>query len=106
VQYARAAGFRTIAVSRSRAKDDFIREELKADAIARDGDELARLGGADVVLATGTSTEAMIDCIRGMGPDSTLVVLGYEEKPLAIPMGDLIMKRIRIWQPSTTIPSG
>jgi alcohol dehydrogenase len=96
VQYARVAGFRTIAVSRTRAKDEFIREELKADAVARDGDDLARLGGADVVLATGTSTEAMIDGMCGMRPDSTLVVMGYEVKPLAIPMGDLIMKRIRI----------
>jgi hypothetical protein len=44
VQYARVAGFRTMR-SPARAKDDF--EELKADAIARDSDELARLGGAD-----------------------------------------------------------
>jgi hypothetical protein len=36
-----------------------------------------------VVLATATSTEAMIDCIRGMRPDSTLVVMGYDEKPLS-----------------------
>jgi hypothetical protein len=25
----------------------------------------------------------MIDCIRGMRPDSTLVVMGYDEKPLS-----------------------
>ena len=68
-------------LSPTRSKDDFIREQLKADAVARDGHELARLGDADVVLATGTSTEAMIDCIRGMRPGSTLVVMGYDEKP-------------------------
>ena len=33
----------------------FIHKDLEADAIARHGDELARLGGGDVALATGTS---------------------------------------------------
>jgi D-arabinose 1-dehydrogenase-like Zn-dependent alcohol dehydrogenase len=38
----------------------------------------------------------MIDCIRGRRPNATLVITGDEDKPLAMPMGDLIMKRIRM----------
>ena len=51
VQYAKAAGFETIAVSHSPDKDAFIRE-LGADGIVRDGKGLAAAGGVDVVLAT------------------------------------------------------
>jgi D-arabinose 1-dehydrogenase-like Zn-dependent alcohol dehydrogenase len=54
------------------------------------------VGGADVVLATGTSVAAMVDALKGMRPDSTLVVMGYEDRPLPIPLGDLIMRRIKV----------
>jgi D-arabinose 1-dehydrogenase-like Zn-dependent alcohol dehydrogenase len=54
VQYAKAAGFTTIAISHS------------ADSIA------------------------------GLRPDGRLVLMGFENKPLAVHPGDLIMRRIRI----------
>ena len=38
----------------------------------------------------------MIVCIRGMRPDATLVITGDADKPLAMPIGELLMKRIRI----------
>ncbi|HEY0256229.1 MAG TPA: alcohol dehydrogenase catalytic domain-containing protein [Candidatus Methylacidiphilales bacterium] len=96
LQYAKAAGFNTVAISRSPDKADFIREKLQADRVVANGEELAKAGGADVVLATGTSVVAMVDAIKGMRPDSTLVVMGYEGKPLPIPLGDLMMRRIKI----------
>ena len=51
VQYAKAAGFKTIAISHSTDKDKLIRE-LGADEIVRDGRGLAKVGGADVILGT------------------------------------------------------
>jgi NADPH:quinone reductase-like Zn-dependent oxidoreductase len=48
VQYAKAAGFETIAVSHSPDKDQLIRD-LGADEIVRDGKSLAAAGGADVI---------------------------------------------------------
>jgi 2-desacetyl-2-hydroxyethyl bacteriochlorophyllide A dehydrogenase len=95
VQYAKAAGFETIAISRSLDKDKLIRQ-LGADEIVRDGQGLARVGGADVVLGTSNSTDAMADTIRGLRPDGRLVVMGYEPKPLQVSLGDLIMRRVRI----------
>ncbi len=95
VQYAKAAGFETIAVSHSSDKDKLIRE-LGADEIVRDGQALARIGGADVVLGTSNSSDAMADAIKGLRPDGRLVVMGFEAKPLAVSPGDRIMRRIKV----------
>jgi alcohol dehydrogenase len=95
VQYAKAVGFETIAISRSPDKDKLIRQ-LGADEIVRDGQGLVGVGGADVVLGTGNSTAAMADTIQGLRPDGRLVVMGFEAKPLQVSPADLITRRIRI----------
>ena len=95
VQYAKAAGFVTIAVSRSPDKDAFIRT-LGADAIVRDGAGLAAAGGADVILGTSNSNDAMSDSLRGLRPDGRFVLMGYEAKPFPVPPADAILKRLRI----------
>jgi D-arabinose 1-dehydrogenase-like Zn-dependent alcohol dehydrogenase len=95
VQYAKAAGFETIAVSRSTDKDKMIRE-LGADEIVRDGQGLAKAGGADIVLGTSNSVDAMSDTIQGLRPDGRLVLMGFEAKPLSVNPADLIMRRIRV----------
>lgn len=96
VQYSKAAGFNTIAVSRSADKADFIKKTLGADDVVSDGAGLGKVGGADIVLCTGNSVDAMVDAIAGMRPDGCLVVMGFENKPLPVSPVDLIMKRIRI----------
>jgi D-arabinose 1-dehydrogenase-like Zn-dependent alcohol dehydrogenase len=95
VQYSKAAGFHTIAVSHSPDKDRQIRE-LGADEIVRDGEGLARAGGADIVLGTSNSMDAMADSIRGLRPDGRLVLMGAEAKALSVSPMDLIFKRIKI----------
>ncbi len=95
VQYAKAAGFETIAVSHSPDKDKMIRD-LGADEVVRDGKGLAAMGGADVILSTSNSTAAMMDCIQGLRPDGRLVTMGADAEPISIPLIDLIAKRIRI----------
>ena len=95
VQYAKAAGFVTIAVSRSPDKDAFIRT-LGADAIVRDGASLAAAGGADVILGTSNSNDAMSDSLEGLRPDGRFVLMGYEAKPFPVPPADAILKRLRI----------
>lgn len=95
VQYAKAAGFETIAISRSPDKDQMIRE-LGADEIVRDGKGLAAAGGADIILSTSNSTKSMVDSIQGMRPDGRLVTMGADAEPLSISLLDLITKRIQI----------
>ncbi len=95
IQYAKAAGFETVAVSHSPDKDKLIKE-LGADLIVRNGKELMEAGGADVVLSTTNSTAAMSDSIQGLRPDGRLVIMGVDVKPMQISPVDLLMKRIRI----------
>lgn len=95
VQYAKAAGFETLAVSRSSDKDKLIRQ-LGADEIVRDGQGLAKAGGADVILGTSNSIDATADSIQGLRPDGKLVVMGFEAKPLPVSPMDLLMRRLSI----------
>ena len=95
VQYEKAAGFETIAVSHSPDKDRMIRD-LGADEIVRDGKSLAAAGGADVILSTSNSVRSMADSIQGLRPDGRLVTMGVDAESLSISPMDLIMKRIRI----------
>jgi len=95
VQYAKAAGFTTIAISHSPDKDKMIRD-LGADEIVRDGKSLAAAGGADIILSTSNSTQSMADSIQGLRPDGRLVAMGVGAEPLSISLTDLIVKRIRV----------
>lgn len=95
VQYAKAAGFTTIAVSHSPDKDKFIRE-MGADEIVRDGKGLAKAGGADVILGTSNSNAAMTDAIQGLRPDGRFVLMGFDPAPFTVNHGDVLMKRLRI----------
>jgi alcohol dehydrogenase len=95
VQYARAAGFETVAISRSPDKDNMIRE-LGANEIVRDGKSLAAAGGADVILSTSNSTNAMNDSIQGLRPDGRLVAMGADAEPISVSLIDLIAKRIQV----------
>jgi len=95
VQFAKAAGFETIAISHSPDKDKMIRE-LGADEIVRDGKSLAAMGGADIILSTSNSTKSMVDSIQGLRPDGRLVIMGADADPLSISIMDLLMRRIRI----------
>ena len=95
VQYAKATGFETIAISHSPDKDQLIRE-LGADEIVRDGKSLAAAGGADIILSCSNSTKSMVDSIQGLRPDGRLIAMGADAEPLSVSLTDLIMKRIRI----------
>jgi alcohol dehydrogenase len=95
VQYAKAAGFETIAISHSPDKDKMIRE-LGADEIVRNGKELAAAGGADIVLSTSNSTKSMVDSIQGLRPDGRLVAMGADVEPISISLMDLLARRLQI----------
>jgi alcohol dehydrogenase len=103
VQYAKAAGFQTIAVSRSPDKDKLVRE-MGADAVVRDGKGLIAAGGADVILGTSNSNDAMVDCVQGLRPDGRFVLMGFEAKPLQLSPIDFVTRRIRILGSSQNHP--
>ena len=94
VQYAHAAGFETLAVTRSADKVQLVRD-LGADHVVADGEALKKAGGADVVLACSNSNAATSDALRGLRPDGRLIVMGFDTQPLAIP-SDILLARWRI----------
>ncbi len=95
VQYSKAAGFETIAISRSPDKDKAIKE-MGADIVVRDGQGLEDAGGADVILGTSNSNSAMADSVKGLRPDGRLIIMGVEAKPLEFSPFDFISKRMRV----------
>lgn len=84
LQYAKATGHYTIAVTHSKDKEAQLRE-LGADAVVSDGASLQKAGGADVILATSNSFDAVTDTIQALRPDGRLVLMGVEGKPLSVP---------------------
>ena len=63
LQYSKAAGFETIAITHSKDKEELARK-LGADVVVSDGQGLREAGGADVILATSNSYKAAADTLR------------------------------------------
>ena len=103
LQYAKAAGHYTIAVTHSRDKEKQLRE-LGADAVVADGAALQKAGGADVILATSNSFDAVTDSIQALRPDGRVVLMGVEGKPLSVPTS-LLWVRGRIIGSSQNDPA-
>jgi alcohol dehydrogenase len=83
VQYSKAAGHHTIAVTHSKDKENQIRE-LGADEVVNDGEGLRKGGGADVILVTGNSWKAAGDAIQGLRPEGRVVLMGVSNEPLIV----------------------
>ncbi len=94
VQYAKAAGFTTIAVTHSKDKEALIRK-LGADEVVADGKGLLKAGGADVILGTSNSYASLTDSLQGLRPDGRLVVMGASSESIPV-TSELIFKRVRI----------
>lgn len=94
VQYAKAAGFETIAVTHSQDKIE-LAFELGADHVLTTGSELKKLGGADVMLSTSTSSKFTGSVLNGLRPGGCLVLMGISDEPLEVSK-EIISNRWRI----------
>ncbi|MFC7256982.1 alcohol dehydrogenase [Haloplanus litoreus] len=97
VQYARAAGFETVAVSRSPEKRD-LALELGADHFVNasgtdPAEALQELGGARVVLSTAPSADAIESVLGGIGTDGEVVVVGIPGEPVPTDVQHLVGTR-------------
>ncbi|MGW7413787.1 alcohol dehydrogenase catalytic domain-containing protein [Streptomyces sp. NPDC054863] len=88
VQFADRMGFRTIAVSRGRDKEELARglgaDEYVDSTEGSAGQALAALGGATVVLSTVGVSPAQSDLVQGLRPNGRLVVVANDHRPLDI----------------------
>jgi D-arabinose 1-dehydrogenase-like Zn-dependent alcohol dehydrogenase len=80
VQFSSKMGYRTVGIARGRDKEPLARElgaSEYIDSEARNpATALLELGGADVILATATSAEAIAAVQEGLAVNGTLMVLG------------------------------
>jgi D-arabinose 1-dehydrogenase-like Zn-dependent alcohol dehydrogenase len=88
VQFARHFGFRVAAISRGKDKEELalrLGAHLYLDAGSSDpAAELARLGGARVILATAPNSAAISPLVAGLGRNGMLLAIAGSADPLAI----------------------
>jgi alcohol dehydrogenase len=94
VQYSKACGFETIAITHSNDKEELC-YKLGADLVVKNAEELQKNGGADVILATSNSSQAASEAISGLRPDGRMMIIGFENKPIEVPP-TILMNRARI----------
>jgi D-arabinose 1-dehydrogenase-like Zn-dependent alcohol dehydrogenase len=110
VQFAAKMGFKTVAIARGSDKEPLARKLGAAhyiDSRAQDpAEELAKLGGARVVLATVTSGKAMSAVLGGLGVNGKLLIVGAAD-PFEVPPMLLIGGRRSIagWPAGSSIDS-
>jgi D-arabinose 1-dehydrogenase-like Zn-dependent alcohol dehydrogenase len=110
VQYAAKMGFHTVGIARGKDKEPLARRlgaSLYIDSQAQDpAAELLKLGGAQVILATATSGEAMSAVQGGLAVNGTLLVVGAAESLQVSPFLLLTGSRsVKGWYSGTSIDS-
>ena len=97
IQFATKMGYRTVAIGRGKDKET-LALKLGADryldtATVNVADELAKMGGALVILATAPNSKAMSELIEGLGVGGKLLVVGASPDPITVTPIQLIGKR-------------
>jgi D-arabinose 1-dehydrogenase-like Zn-dependent alcohol dehydrogenase len=94
VQFAARMGFEMVAIARGTHKEDLARQlgaHHYIDSTAGDPAEaLTGLGGADVILSTVTSSQALGAVFGGLRPRGRLVIVGASMDPIGVPPAALI----------------
>ena len=94
VQYANKFGYRVAAIGRG-PENATLAKKLGAavyidSAATKPAEELQKLGGAQVILATAPNSKAMSELIDGLGPNGTLLVVGAAFEPIEVSPVQLI----------------
>jgi len=107
IQYARQMGFRTVAIGRGgdkRALAKKLGAHEYVDTSAGDpAQELQKMGGAHVILATAPDSKSISALVNGLGPRGTLLVVGAGLESLTVTPLQLIggSKAIHGWASGT-----
>ena len=109
VQFATKMGFKTVAIARGADKASLAKKlgaYIYIDSTLQNAaEELTKLGGAKVILATVTDAKSMSSVVAGLGIDGKLVVLGASAEPIEVSPLLLIGARRSIYGwPSGTAP--
>jgi len=109
IQFANKFGYKVAAIGRG-SENAALAKKLGASVYidsrsTKAADELRKLGGARVILATAPSSKAMSELIDGLGPNGTLMVIGATFDPIEVTPAQLISgsRRIQGWASGTPI---
>jgi D-arabinose 1-dehydrogenase-like Zn-dependent alcohol dehydrogenase len=110
VQYAAKAGYRTVAIARGKDKEALARQlgaRYYIDNQTQDpAAELQKLGGAKVILATVTDSDAMAAVVGGLGANGSLMVIGATPSLTVSPFQLITGNRsVKGWYSGTSIDS-
>lgn len=111
IQFANRMGFKTVAVSRGRDKEQLARElgaDAYVDAATQDpAQALLAMGGARVVLATAPSGKALASILGGIGTNGQLLVVAAPHDATELFLASLIggNRSIQGWASGTAIDS-
>lgn len=111
IQFANKFGYRTVGIGRG-AGNASLAKKLGAhtyiDSQATNAaQELQKMGGAKVILATAPSSKAMSELIDGLGPNGRMMVIGATFDPIEVTPGQLIfgMHALQGWASGTPADS-
>ncbi len=111
VQFAAKMGFRTIAIARGKDEEELVKKlgaRLYIDNRSQNAvEELNKLGGAKVILATVPSGKAMSEILGGLAVNGKLVIIGASDQPIEVPPFLFIQGRRSLvgWPSGTSIDS-
>jgi alcohol dehydrogenase len=96
IQYSKAAGFHTIAITHSKDKEELV-YSLGADQVVNNGKDLKLNGEVDdVVLVTSNSYKPAIEAFQGLRPKGRWVLMGVSNEKLTIDLLALALSRHQI----------
>ena len=111
IQFANKCGYKVAAIGRG-SENATVAKKLGAnlyiDSRATNAaEELQKLGGAQVILATAPSSKAMSELIDGLGPNGKLMVIGADFDPIEVTPVQLISgsRTIQGWASGTPTDS-
>lgn len=108
IQFASKFGFHTVAIGRGGDKDDLALKLGAKRYIDTDktnaAEELTKMGGASVILATAPSSKAISALVDGLGVDGKLLVVGASPESLTVSPIQLIGQRrsVQGWPAGTS----
>src|SRR6185437_4548362 len=111
IQFASKMGFRTIAIARGKDEENLVKKlgarQYIDNRLQNAVEELNRLGGAKVILATAPSAKAMSQILGGLAVDGKIIIIGASDEPIEVPTSLFIQGRRSLigWPSGTSIDS-
>jgi D-arabinose 1-dehydrogenase-like Zn-dependent alcohol dehydrogenase len=111
IQFAAKMGFKTIAIARGKDKEELVRKlgaRQYIDSKSQDPvEELVKLGGAKIILATVPSGKAMSAVLGGLAVNGKLIMIGASDQPLEVSPNFFLSGRRAVigWPSGTSIDS-